>query len=730
MSVSLTLLTVLWLASAPQGGLETMAAAGRWQQLLDAARLRQRQLPLRPDEALLAAAAAGRVGDGEGQRRFLAEVVGGGDLDQVARAELGLLVADGDPGEALDLVLPLLRRADTPQLAAAAVTVAVRALERGLPRARRTEVEKVRSMVPRSERRRLELALALCDGTQRERRLSRILQHSMADLPALDAARALLAGASTLSPRDRWRVAETLYRHAMYEEAIPLLEDLSSLGQGAVPAWEVAFTRGRCAFRRDRWPDAVAWYARAIPLAPGRESRAKLEVHLARALELAGDIEGATEAARRAVVLRSSDERRLFLARLRLRRGELDLARLGVSRVGGWSARERGQLLLALDELGRGEPGAAGRRLAAVRHRRWLALAAVLQARIAAAAGRWDEVVTVLEGAAWAMDPYWSLAARRVMAAMPAERLSGWREAWKEELAQAEGRSRRRVLRRAALLEVDPVSLEALRAEIGRESGLEGHGAEPTFATGLAARLWQLGLVDEAVRWDPRGLPRQDAAALAWTAGVHLAHGNAERAIRDGDTAWRMAGADLPLRGHPRSIQRLLHPLPEARLLVRTAAASDVPWALVAAVVREESRWDAGAVSSVGARGLMQLMPSTAAAVAGRLGQGPPSAADLFRPAVALRLGAAELGRLLAVFDGRAAAAVAAYNAGEAQARQWLESCGPDCDEGRYLATITFSATRGYTASVLAAAATYEELYPALSAQGGETAPGSAPGVP
>ena len=94
-----------------------------------------------------------------------------------------------------------------------------------------------------------------------------------------------------------------------------------------------------------------------------------------------------------------------------------------------------------------------------------------------------------------------------------------------------------------------------------------------------------------------------------------------------------------------------------------------------------ESRWEAGALSVVGARGLTQLMPATAERAAAALGMEAPASPALFDPALSLRLGAAELGRLLKVFDGRRAPAVAAYNAGQAQARLWLDACGGACTE-------------------------------------------------
>jgi soluble lytic murein transglycosylase len=139
--------------------------------------------------------------------------------------------------------------------------------------------------------------------------------------------------------------------------------------------------------------------------------------------------------------------------------------------------------------------------------------------------------------------------------------------------------------------------------------------------------------------------------------------------------------------------------------------ANGVPWSLLAGLAREESRWEPRAVSKVGARGLMQLMPSTAIDVAARRGELQPTADQLFDPAVSLRLGAAEMGRLLEVFGGRWASAVAAYNAGEAQARQWLDHCGSGCTEELYVANIAFTATRGYVRNVLAAATVYSELY-------------------
>jgi soluble lytic murein transglycosylase len=105
---------------------------------------------------------------------------------------------------------------------------------------------------------------------------------------------------------------------------------------------------------------------------------------------------------------------------------------------------------------------------------------------------------------------------------------------------------------------------------------------------------------------------------------------------------------------------------------IRTAAReSGVDAGLLRALVRAESGGDPDARSRAGAVGLLQVMPATGEETAARLGVPWRGEATLEDPATNLRIGAAHLRRLLDRFDGQAAFAVAAYNAGAERVKAW-----------------------------------------------------------
>jgi len=146
-------------------------------------------------------------------------------------------------------------------------------------------------------------------------------------------------------------------------------------------------------------------------------------------------------------------------------------------------------------------------------------------------------------------------------------------------------------------------------------------------------------------------------------------------------------------------------------------------WTFVHAIARQESQFSQNALSHTGARGLMQLMPATAAEQARRLGL-PVSTEALFDdPAYNLALGNAFFARLLTYYHGSYPLAVAAYNAGPGNVNKWLASRGDprqgNLDWVEWIERIPVSETRGYVAHVLENAVTYEAMNPAKASYTG-----------
>jgi soluble lytic murein transglycosylase len=135
---------------------------------------------------------------------------------------------------------------------------------------------------------------------------------------------------------------------------------------------------------------------------------------------------------------------------------------------------------------------------------------------------------------------------------------------------------------------------------------------------------------------------------------------------------------------------------------------SGIDPALALAVIRQESAFDTGAVSLAGARGLMQLMPATAAQIARQSGT-PMQASTLPQtltsdPGLNMRLGTAYLRKLLDQFGGAVPLAVAAYNAGPNRVLDWVNTNGDPrsgTDVIDWIELIPFNETRNYVQRVI-----------------------------
>lgn len=130
---------------------------------------------------------------------------------------------------------------------------------------------------------------------------------------------------------------------------------------------------------------------------------------------------------------------------------------------------------------------------------------------------------------------------------------------------------------------------------------------------------------------------------------------------------------------------------------------------LVWAIMRRESAFRPEVASAADARGLMQVIPPTARAIAKRLAEPEPAPAELFSPSLSIRYGAWYLSQLMKRFSHPALAA-AAYNAGPDAAVKWVKEKGA-LPLDLFVEEIPFRETRGYVKQVLADLYLYQSFY-------------------
>ena len=145
-------------------------------------------------------------------------------------------------------------------------------------------------------------------------------------------------------------------------------------------------------------------------------------------------------------------------------------------------------------------------------------------------------------------------------------------------------------------------------------------------------------------------------------------------------------------------------PMPFRQDVVAKAGEIGLDPAYVYGLIRQESRFVMDARSSVGASGLMQLMPATARWTAKKIGL--PYTTDLIADRnVNLKLGTSYLKFVLDDFNGSQALATAAYNAGPGRPRRWRD--GPVVEPAIWAENVPFAETRDYVKKVLSNATYY-----------------------
>ena len=149
---------------------------------------------------------------------------------------------------------------------------------------------------------------------------------------------------------------------------------------------------------------------------------------------------------------------------------------------------------------------------------------------------------------------------------------------------------------------------------------------------------------------------------------------------------------------------RYLSPFKDITVRYATQAGVDPAW--VYGLIRQESRFVMGAQSSVGAQGLMQVMPATAREIAGKIGM---SSSELYTMDGNIRMGTWYMADAKRRLQNNEVMATAGYNAGPGRARNWQASS--PLEGAIYAETIPFTETRDYVKKVMTNATYYASLF-------------------
>ncbi len=155
--------------------------------------------------------------------------------------------------------------------------------------------------------------------------------------------------------------------------------------------------------------------------------------------------------------------------------------------------------------------------------------------------------------------------------------------------------------------------------------------------------------------------------------------------------------------------QRFPAPFRDSLIQYSAPLGLDENW--IYGLIRQESRFITDARSSVGASGLMQLMPATARYVAKRLNVANFTPARVNELDVNLQLGTGYLKMVLDDLDGSPMLATAAYNAGPGRPRAWRASLSKPVEGAVFAESIPFNETRDYVKKVMSNSVYYAALF-------------------
>ena len=249
-------------------------------------------------------------------------------------------------------------------------------------------------------------------------------------------------------------------------------------------------------------------------------------------------------------------------------------------------------------------------------------------------------------------------------------------------------------------------------------------GADPDAARRLAAWMAELDLLRRAGYEDAASARADELAA---TTGLErptryaLAEALAERGYSQGGIR---IGIGLQGSGAPsRRLLRILYPFPYRTLITEEARDRGLDPFVAAALIRQESMFEARITSPAGARGLMQVMPATGRQLAEAVGMERWDPELLYHPEINVHLGIRYVAQFMDEYDGSLPSVFSAYNAGPHRVEWWSEY--PEYgDDELFTERIPYRETRDYVKILTRNRALYAGLYGGEVGGDGETGRG------
>jgi soluble lytic murein transglycosylase len=159
-----------------------------------------------------------------------------------------------------------------------------------------------------------------------------------------------------------------------------------------------------------------------------------------------------------------------------------------------------------------------------------------------------------------------------------------------------------------------------------------------------------------------------------------------------------------------KAVREIKLPLRHDDIIRQQANDKNLDPSLIASVIYVESRFR-DQTSHAGAKGLMQIMPSTADYIARKSGGTQFVQGDLADPQINIAYGSWYLRYLLEHYHGNTILALAAYNAGEGKVDEWWRNAAARGERFRVASHIPFPETRDYVSKVLDARRSYRREY-------------------